>query len=88
MSSAIANGFSNQRICISVHHRLRPGIAIGEDIFAQRTETVVHQDPGRRCLGATYPLPISHVAYGTQMPKGVFKTGLSYRSLGMSEECL
>lgn len=73
-TSACAKVFHHkQQIAISVSHRLRLEIVIGEDTLIHRTEALVDRKPVRHCLGATYPLHIGPVAYDAPIPEGAFE---------------
>jgi hypothetical protein len=73
-NSTFVNEISHEKIGISVSHRLRLEIVIGEDTFVQRTQTLVDRKPVRHCLGATYPLHIGRIAYDAPIPEAMFET--------------
>lgn len=75
-----------RQLAISVSHRLRLEIVLGEDTFIQGTGSLVDRTPVRHCLGATYPLHIGPVVDDALIPEGAVEGSIELPGYEVSGE--
>lgn len=74
------------RIAISLSHRLRLEIVLGEDTVIQGAGTLVDRKPARHCLGATYPLHIGRFVNDASIPEGAVEGDIELPGYEVSGE--